>query len=398
LRKSGGKKMSKNNKNQKNTMKYMIIASIKVDGTVQRKDVVGALFGQCEGLLGDDLDLRKLQRSTKIGMIEVNIASQKGKVSGEILIPSSMDNVETAIIGAAISTIERIGPCNSKIEIKEIQDVRATKRTQVVELAKDLLLRLVSSSSSTSKSVIDEVRSVLTTEQSQFFHGLTCGPNVESSSSLIVCEGRNDVRNLLSAGLKNVICTDGAGEIKKELIDLANSKESVIVAIDGDRGGEMLLLQLVELMKVDYVAQAPVGQEWELLPIKTITKCLAMKEPAERFVSRISDKEGIENKKKQQPSEQIKDYAENIKKLGAREAILIFDDDSISEPIGASKLASQIEESSQVVLAIAYNGQLSKRMYDMASEAGVPTIIGTSVKDGEKPDSDVEVWATSDWS
>ena len=390
--------MSKNHKNQKNTMKYMIIASIKVDGTVQRKDVVGALFGQCEGLLGDDLDLRKLQRSTKIGMIEVNIASEKGKVSGEILIPSSMDNVETAIIGAAISTIERIGPCNSKIEIKEIQDVRATKRTQVVELAKDLLLRLVSSSSSTSKSVIDEVRSVLTTEQSQFFHGLTCGPNVESSTSLIVCEGRNDVRNLLSAGLKNVICTDGAGEIKKELIDLANSKESVIVAIDGDRGGEMLLLQLVELMKVDYVAQAPVGQEWELLPIKTITKCLAMKEPAERFVSRISDKEGIENKKKRQPSEQIKDYAENIKKLGAREAILIFDDDSISEPIGASKLASQIEESSQVVLAIAYNGQLSKRMYDMASEAGVPTIIGTSVKDGEKPNSDVEVWATSDWS
>ena len=109
--------MSKH-KNQKNTMKYMIIASIKVDGVVQRKDVVGALFGQCEGLLGDDLDLRKLQRSTKIGMIEVNIENQKGKVSGEILIPSSMDNVETAIIGAAISTIERIGPCNSKIEIK----------------------------------------------------------------------------------------------------------------------------------------------------------------------------------------------------------------------------------------------------------------------------------------
>ena len=227
--------MSKH-KNQKNTMKYMIIASIKVDGVVQRKDVVGALFGQCEGLLGDDLDLRKLQRSTKIGMIEVNIENQKGKVSGEILIPSSMDNVETAIIGAAISTIERIGPCNSKITIKEIQDVRATKRTQVVELAKDLLLRLVSSSSSTSKSVIDEVRSVLTTEQSQFFHGLTCGPNIEKSSSLIVCEGRNDVRNLLDAGIKNAICTDGAGEIKQELIDLANSKESVIVAIDGDRG------------------------------------------------------------------------------------------------------------------------------------------------------------------
>ncbi|HJM44989.1 MAG TPA: DNA primase DnaG [Candidatus Poseidoniaceae archaeon] len=390
--------MAKNQKNQKNTMKYMIIAEIKVDGTVQRKDVVGALFGQCEGLLGDDLDLRKLQRSTKIGMIEVNIKSEKGKVNGEILIPSSMDNVETAIIGAAISTIERIGPCNSKIKVKEIQDVRATKRTQVVELAKDLLLRLVSDSSSTSKSVIDEVRSVLTTEQSQFFHGLTCGPNIESSSSLIVCEGRNDVRNLLSAGLKNVICTDGAGEIKQELIDLANTKESVIVAIDGDRGGEMLLLQLVELMKVDYVAQAPVGQEWELLPNKTITKCLAMKEPADRFAARISDDKEKTETPKVQPTEQITDYAEHISKIGAREAILIFEDDSISDPIGASKLAAGIEESERTVLAIVYNGQLSKRMFDIATKAKVPTIIGTSIKSGEEPDSELEAWATSDWT
>lgn len=385
-------------KNQKNTMKYMIIASIKVDGTVQRKDVVGALFGQCEGLLGDDLDLRKLQRSAKIGMIEVNIKSEKGKVSGEILIPSSMDNVETAIIGAAISTIERIGPCNSKIAVKEIQDVRATKRTQVVELAKDLLLRLVSTSSSTSKSVIDEVRSVLTTEQSQFFHGLTCGPNIESADSIIICEGRNDVRNFLNAGLKNAICTDGAGEIKKELIDLANSKETVIVAIDGDRGGEMLLLQLIELMKVDYVAQAPVGQEWELLPFKTITKCLAMKEPAERFAARVAEKDpNSKEEKKAEPSEQIVDYAVHISKLGAREGVLIFEDDSTSDPIGASKLAASIEESERTVLAIAYNGQLSKRMFDMASEAKVPTIIGTSIKSGEEPNPDLEAWATSDW-
>ena len=384
-------------KNQKNTMKYMIIATIKVDGTVQRKDVVGALFGQCEGLLGDDLDLRKLQRSTKIGMIEVNLKNEKGKVHGEILIPSSMDNVETAIIGAAISTIERIGPCNSKIEVKEIQDVRATKRSQVVELAKDLLLRLVSDSSSTSKSVIDEVRSVLTTEQSQFFHGLTCGPNIDSSTSLIVCEGRNDVRNLLSAGIKNAICTDGAGEIKQELIDLANSKESVIVAIDGDRGGEMLFLQLNQLMKVDWVAQAPVGQEWELLPNKTITKCLAMKEPAERFASRVSEPDSASESKISKPPQQIIDYAENIGKLGAREAMLIFEDDTTSEPVGASKLATSIEESEKAVLAIAYNGQLSKRMFDMASESGVATIIGTSIKSGEKPEDNVEAWATSDW-
>ena len=180
--------MAKNQKNNKS--KYMIKAKIQVDGTVQRKDVVGALFGQCEGLLGDELDLRKLQRTTKIGMIEVNLQSNKGKVSGEINIPSSLDNVETAIIGAAISTIDRIGPCKATINVAEIQDIRVTKRTQVVEIAKDLLLKMVNEGTTATRDVIDEVRAVLTTEKEKMFHGLTSGPNVESSDSLIIMEGR----------------------------------------------------------------------------------------------------------------------------------------------------------------------------------------------------------------
>ena len=49
-------------------------------------------------------------------------------------------------------------------------------------------------------------------------------------------EGRNDVRNLLNSGVKNAISADGAGNMKQELID-TNSKETVILAIDGDRGG-----------------------------------------------------------------------------------------------------------------------------------------------------------------
>lgn len=384
----------------KNSTKYMIRAEIKIDGTVQRKDVIGALFGQCEGLLGDELDLRKLQRSAKIGMIEVNLTTNKGKASGEVLIPSSMDNVETAIIGAAISTIERIGPCKAKITVGDIQDVRATKRVQVVELAKDLLLQMVSASSTDSKNVIEEVRSVLATSQSTFFHGLTCGPNIESSDSLIICEGRNDVRNLLSAGIKNAISTDGAGEVKPELIKLADGKETVIVAIDGDRGGELLLRQLVGVINVDLVAQAPVGQEWELLPNKTITKCLSMKESADRFLARIGDDTKpapAEENGAVEPPEQIADYAKNMADLGKNQAMLIFDDDTTSKPIGATKLAAEAKDS-ESVLAIIFNGQLSKRVFDIASDAGVPTLIGTSVKKGDKPVGDVEVWATTDWA
>ena len=220
--------------------------------------------------------MRKLQRTARVGHVDVEMNTSGGKVHGMIIIPSSLDNVETAIIGSALETIDRIGPCNAIIKVMQISDIRATKRTAVVDRAKELLLTMVNSGEAASKTVIEEVRSVLTVGTAKSFHGLTCGPNVESSSSLIIVEGRNDVRNLLNCGVKNAISADGAGNIKQELIDLANGKQSVTLAIDGDRGGEMLFRQLNAILKVDFVAQAPVGQEWELLPQKTITKTLSM--------------------------------------------------------------------------------------------------------------------------
>ena len=388
------------NGKKNNQSKYMIKAKIQVDGTVQRKDVVGALFGQCEGLLGDELDLRKLQRTTKIGMIEVTLQSNKGKVSGEINIPSSLDNVETAIIGAAISTIDRIGPCKATINVAEIQDIRVTKRTQVVEIAKDLLLRMVNDGTTATRDVIDEVRAVLTTGKEKMFHGLTSGPNVESSDSLIIMEGRNDVRNVLSFGIKNAISADGAGNIKPELVELANSKATVIVAIDGDRGGEMLLRELHGILKVDFVAQAPTGQEWELLPQKTATKCLNMKEAVDKFMSKLSSDDDespkAEEETKREAPTQIKDYASHIEALKTNQALFVYADDTVSEAIGPSKLAGQAKEASDV-LAIVFNGQISNRTFDIAAEASIPTIIGTSIAKGlQSQTNGVEAWSTTE--
>ena len=47
--------------------KYIVHSSINIDGVVDRPDVIGAIFGQTEGLLGADLELRELQRSGRIG-------------------------------------------------------------------------------------------------------------------------------------------------------------------------------------------------------------------------------------------------------------------------------------------------------------------------------------------
>ena len=50
--------------------KYVIKASIRANGVVNKSDVVGAVFGQTEGLLGDELDLRDLQKSGRMGRVE----------------------------------------------------------------------------------------------------------------------------------------------------------------------------------------------------------------------------------------------------------------------------------------------------------------------------------------
>ncbi len=380
-------------------MKYLIIAKLDVNGSVQRKDIIGAIMGQTEGLLGDELELRKLQRTARIGHVDVELESKGGKVSGKILIPSSMDNVETAIIGSSLETIDRIGPCAAKIAVSEIQDVRVTKRTSVVQRAKELLLGMVNSGEAASKTVIEEVRSVLTTGTATSYAGLTCGPNAKSSEAIIVVEGRNDVRNLLGFGIKNAISCDGAGDIKPELIELVNSKSNVTLAIDGDRGGEMLFRQLFEMMKVDYVAQAPPGQEWELLPQKTATKCLSNKEEASKFAHRLSkdeDKEETKNEvTKNEVTEtapaEIQEYFDQLEDLDKNHAVFVGIDGTISDPIGPKSLAKSAGESEGAV-AIVFNGPVSGRTIEIASESAIENVVGQTAGKDCSSSSEVKVW------
>ena len=378
-------------------MKYLIKADLKVNGNVQRKDIIGAIMGQTEGLLGEDLELRKLQRTARIGHVDVEVKSSAGKVNGEILIPSSMDNVETAIIASSLETIDRIGPCAAKIVVTEIQDVRSTKVNAVIDRAKDLLLEMVNSGDAATKTVIEEVRSVLTVGKAKNFHVLTCGPNVETSDSLILVEGRNDVRNLLNFGIKNAISCDGAGTIKQELIDLAAAKDTVTLAIDGDRGGEMLFRQLHEIMKIDFVAQAPVGQEWELLPQKTITKCLQQKVEVEKFAAKLPEDEPSEDPdawldetETEAPAE-VHEYFDHIADLKKNNAVFVNVDGTVSDAVGPSKLAAAADDADGAV-AIVINGAVSDRILDIASEAAIETVVGTKEGKGFSKRDDVKAW------
>ena len=267
-----------------NTTKYMVKAKINADGIIENPDVVGAIFGQTEGLLGDDLDLRVLQKSGRIGRIEVEVVSKGGKSEGIIYMSSSLDQVETVILASALETVDRVGPCKASIHVLGIEDVRITKREKVVERAKELLNDLIKQSKGSSYDLMDSVRQSVQVEEITSYGKDKCpaGPNVKDSGSIIIVEGRSDVLNLLKAGIKNAIAVEGTN-IPKTVQEL--SRERVATAfVDGDRGGELILRELFQVAEIDFVARAPRAHEVEELTSKQIIKCLRNKVPGDQYM------------------------------------------------------------------------------------------------------------------
>ena len=267
-----------------NATKYMVKAKINADGIVDKPDVVGAIFGQTEGLLGDDLDLRDLQKSGRIGRIEVDVVSKGGKSEGIIYMSSSLDQVETVILAAALETIDRVGPCKASIKVLGIEDVRITKREKIVERAKELLSSLVEQSKGPSADLAQNIRQSVQVEEITTYGKERCpaGPNVKNSEAIIIVEGRSDVLNLLRAGIKNAIAVEGTN-VPKTVQDL--SRERVTTAfVDGDRGGELILRELFQTAEIDYVARAPRAHEVEELSAKQLVKCLRNKVPGDQYM------------------------------------------------------------------------------------------------------------------
>jgi DNA primase (bacterial type) len=267
-----------------NATKYMIKAKITADGVVEKPDVVGAIFGQTEGLLGEDLDLRDLQKTGRIGRIEAEVLSKGGKSEGIIYVSSSLDQVETVILASALETVDRVGPCKAAIRVLGIEDVRIIKREKVVERAKELLNEMIAQSKGSSADLTQSIRQSIQVEEITSYGKDRCpaGPSVKDSESIIIVEGRSDVLNLLKAGIKNAIAVEGTN-IPKTVQEL--SKERVATAfVDGDRGGELILKELFQTSEIDFVARAPRAHEVEELTSKQIVKCLRNKVPGDQYM------------------------------------------------------------------------------------------------------------------
>ena len=272
------------------TDKYLIHADVTAEGVVERNDVVGAIFGQTEGLLGDDLDLRELQQSSKVGRIDVSINSRNGQSFGRITIASGLDKVETAILAASLETIERIGPCRSTVDVERIEDVRAAKRREVVERAKALLGAFEETTVSSAE-IIEAVRESARTGDIATYEGLPAGPRVAEGDAIIIVEGRADVLTLLQYGVKNAIAVEGTN-VPDAVADLTRERTTTAF-LDGDRGGDLILKELAQVGKIDYVAVAPRGKSVEDLSREEALSALREKAPHELVAEAQSPREAV---------------------------------------------------------------------------------------------------------
>ncbi|RZB28980.1 MAG: DNA primase [Candidatus Argoarchaeum ethanivorans] len=426
------------------TTKYIIHAKIKADGVVERPDVVGAIFGQTEGLLGDDLDLRELQKSGRMGRIDVNIKSSAGKSTGTISIPSSLDKIETSVLAASLETIDRIGPCVSTISISRVEDVRSSKRKHVIDRAKAIIIDLFDENVLESQEITERVKQAVRIEDIVFYgkENIPAGPNVQNSDAIIVVEGRADVTTLLKYGIKNAIAVGGTN-VPQPVADLCK-KKTVTAFTDGDRGGELIIKELLQVTDIDFISRAPDGKMVEDLTQKEIIKALHQKIPIEQamghyqveerksrsanvpFKRKTSDslkrvqikdhrpkkEEIVEEKTEEMESakpkiEPVKKKAEPVKPdidrfqshiddiSGSFTARLIDEKNHVLKEVPVRDLANELKDAKNSVKTVVFDGVITQRLVDIAFERGIENLVGIKKGSITKIPASLHVHATS---
>ncbi|MEM2849499.1 MAG: DNA primase DnaG [Candidatus Bathyarchaeia archaeon] len=369
---------------QPGTTKYAIYAKFEVDGIVEKPDVVGAIFGQTEGLFGPELELRELQKTGRIGRIEIQLLTKQDKTQGRIVIPTSLDRASVALIAAALESIERIGPCNAKVVLEKIEDLREIKRKRIIERSREILkkwdMELASDTEKLLKKLLEESREYEVAKYGS--EELPAGPDVKSSDSLIIVEGRADVLSLLRAGIRNVIAIEGV-KIPESVIKLAKTKKEVIAFLDGDRGGDLILKELMQTIPITYVVRAPSNMEVEDLTPKEILELLdkAKKPPLESAELNIH-------------MDRIKTVVGELR--NSLEAVTFNSNMEAIARIPVSNLAEELKNM-EGVKAVVFDGIVTQRIVDIASEKGVNLLVGCRISDIAKKPRDLKIMSFEDF-
>jgi DNA primase len=356
---------------------------------VEKPDVIGAVFGQTEGLFGPELDLRELQKTGRIGRIEIDLHSKNDHTTGSITIPTSLDRVSTALIAASIESINRVGPCSAKVSLEKIEDIREARRKIIIDRAKEILHKWNIESMPSVEDVYKEISDTMKVGKVEKYgpEDLPAGPGLDAAKEIIVVEGRADIINLMRCGIFNTVALEGA-KVPESIKKLTKEK-SATALLDGDRGGDLILKELLQVTNIKYVGRAPRGKEIEECNCKEVAEALENRVP----ISEATGKPQPPPKKMPEPvkievPEQVAQAAKSLQ--GTLEAVLLSDKLEQVERLPVSQLAEKLQQVTGVDTVV-FDGIITQRIVDIAGEKNIRRIVASRISEAVKPALNVEL-------
>jgi len=358
---------------QTGIVKYHVKLSYDVDGLVERADIIGAIFGQTEGLLGPEMNLNELQRVSKVGRIEVIAKSTSNTTNGNAVIPMSTDIDTCALIAAGIESIDKVGPFDCKFTLDAIDDVRAAKKDDIVRRAKEIKQKWATKTVSEGETMLNDVHQGDSGKLSTYGPSkLTCSSGVFDSKWIILVEGRADVINLLRAGYDNVVAIEGA-KIDESIKELCAEKDTVVAFIDGDRAGGFILKELTSVVKLDYELQADAGVEVEELTPQRLDEILR---PIADEIKNGKPAPKLDNENDKSIAEVASKIFPNLNET--LEATALDGDQNEIFKVPISEVVSKLSSQSGIKYLL-LDGIITKRLLDGAKNAGIECVIGHRV-------------------
>ncbi|HSQ48770.1 MAG TPA: DNA primase DnaG [Candidatus Deferrimicrobiaceae bacterium] len=378
-------------------MKYVVHARFEIEGVVEKPDVIGAVFGQTEGLFGPELDLRELQKTGRIGRIEIDLHSKNDRTTGSITIPTSLDRVSTALIAASVESINRVGPCSAKVNLDKIEDIREARRKIIIDRAKEILHRWNIESMPSVDEVYKEISDTMKVGKVEKYgpEDLPAGPGLLEAKEIIVVEGRADIINLMRCGIFNTVALEGA-KVPDSIKKITKEKNATAL-LDGDRGGDLILKELLQVTNIKYIGRAPRGKEIEECNCKEITEALDNRLPINEAAGKPTPQPAP---KKAAPSppvpERVKvEVPETITQaakalVGTLEAVLLNDKLELIERLPVSQLAEKLQQVTGVDTVV-FDGIITQRIVDIAADKNIKRIVASRVSEAVKPALNVDL-------
>jgi DNA primase len=323
-----------------------------------------------------------LQKTGRIGRIEIDLHSKNDRTTGTITVPTSLDRVSTALIAASIESINRVGPCSAKVFLEKIEDIREARRKVIIDRAKEILHKWNIESMPNVDEVYKQISNTMKIGKVEKYgpDELPAGPELETSKEIIVVEGRADIINLMRCGILNTVALEGA-KIPESIKKLTKEKEATAL-LDGDRGGDLILKELLQVTNVRYVSRAPRGKEIEECNCKEISEALDSRVLVSELYKSKRERPKIEVPK------EVNKIAETLQ--GTLEAVLLNEKLKQTNRLPVSQLAEKLQEAKGVDTVV-FDGIITQRIVDIAGEKNIKRIVASRVSEAVKPALNVEL-------